>query len=84
MKAKELVQLCDLPLPEFDKNRQVDKQKALTFDKKCRYDVILGSNFPTKTGVDIHYSTGTMHWFENKRHMREDLEIGQQRILSYD
>jgi ABC-type enterobactin transport system permease subunit len=31
MKAAEMVHLRDLRLPEFDKNRQIDEQKALVF-----------------------------------------------------
>ena len=71
MTAVEMVHLRELRLPEFDKNRRIDEQKALIFDKKTRYDVILGADFLTKTGFDIKYSTGTIHWFENVRPMRE-------------
>ena len=71
MKAAEMVHLRDLRLPEFDKNRRIDEQKALVFENKCRYDVILGSDFLTKSGIDIKYSDGTMNWFENVRPMRE-------------
>ncbi len=41
------------------------EQNALIFDGKGRYDIILGANFLTKSGIDINYSTGTMYWFEN-------------------
>ena len=69
--TSQMVVLRDLRLPEFDKNRRVDEQKALIFEKKCRYDVILGSDFLTKTGIDITYSDGTMSWFGNTLNMRE-------------
>ncbi len=75
MKTASMVHLRDLRLPEFDKNRRIDEQKALIFDSKCRYDVILGADFLTKTGIDIQYSTGTMHWFENVRPMREPWKL---------
>ena len=71
MSTKEMVVLRDLRLPEFDKNRRIDEQKALIFNKKCRYDIILGSNFLTKAGIDITYSDGTMSWFGNTLKMRE-------------
>ena len=45
MQIKDMVHLRDLRLPEFDKNRRIDEQKALIFDGKCRYDVILGADF---------------------------------------
>ena len=75
MQTSDLVHLRDMRLPEFDKNRRIDEQKALVFDGKCRYDVILGAYFLTKTGIDINYSTGTMHWFENVRPMREPWKL---------
>jgi hypothetical protein len=71
LNTNEMVVLRDLRLPEFDKNRRIDEQKALVFEKKCRYDIILGSNFLTKTGIDITYSDGTMSWFGNTLKMRE-------------
>ncbi len=55
--------MCNLRLPEFDKNRNVDQQKALVFQSETsKYDVILGADFLTKTGIDVKYSTGTMEW----------------------
>jgi hypothetical protein len=39
----------------------LDQQKALVFDAdSCRYDVILGADFLSKTGIDVKYSTGTI------------------------
>ena len=49
--SKEIVRL-----PEFDKSRQVHQQKALVIDHDCQYEVILGSDFQAKTGIDIKYS----------------------------
>ena len=49
----------------------MDEQKALIFEKKCCYDVILGSDFLTKSGIYITYSDGTMSWFGNTLNMRE-------------
>ena len=71
MRTKNLVNLRDIRLPEFDKSCQIEEQKALIFEEKCRYDVILGNNFLTKAGIDIKYSDGTMTWFENTLPMRE-------------
>ena len=54
-------------LPEFDKIRNVDQQKALVFQSEmCKYDVILGADFLSKTGIDVKYSTRTMKWFDNE------------------
>jgi hypothetical protein len=60
-----MVVLCNLGLPELDNNRNVDQQKELIFDAdSCRYDVILGADFLSKTGIDVKCSTGTTEWFD--------------------
>ena len=78
MNTSTMVRLRDIKLPEFDKNRIVEVQNALVFDQKCRYDVILGSDFLTKTGIDIQYSTRTMEWFENILPMRDPRSIDEE------
>ncbi len=61
-----MVIMHNLRLSGFGKNRNVDQQKALVFQSEtCKYDVTLGADFLTKTGIDIKYSTGTMEWFDN-------------------
>ena len=32
----------------------------------CKYDVILGTDFLTETGIDVKYSIGTIEWFKNE------------------
>jgi hypothetical protein len=45
----------------------MDQQKALIFDaESCKYDVILGADFLSKTGIDVKYSTGTIERFDNE------------------
>ena len=57
--------LQNIRLPELEKNRIVNNQTALVFDRDCCYDVILGSDFLLKSGIDIKYSTGGVEWFGN-------------------
>jgi hypothetical protein len=69
--STEEVIMHNLRLPEFDKNRNVDQQKALVFQSEtCKYNVILGAGFLTTTGIDVKYSTGNMEWFDNELPMR--------------
>jgi len=69
--SSAMVIMHNIRLPELDKNRNVDQQKALTFESDtCKYDVILGADFLTKTGIDVKYSTGTIEWFENELPLR--------------
>jgi hypothetical protein len=59
--SSAMVVMRNLMLPEHDKNRNIEQQKALIFElDTCRYDVILGADFLTKTGIDLKYSTGTI------------------------
>ncbi len=62
-----MVVMRNLRLPELDKNRNVEQQKALIFESDtCRFDVFLGANFLTKTGIGVKYSTSTIEWFKNE------------------
>ena len=46
-------------------------QRALIFDNpNCKYDIIFGTNFLSKSGLRLDYETGNMHWFENFLPMR--------------
>jgi hypothetical protein len=59
--SSEMVVLRNLRLPELDKNCNIDHLKALIFDaESCKYDVILGADFLSITGIDVKYSTGTI------------------------
>jgi len=65
IQAQEVVTLRDLRLPEFNKNRHISQQKALVFDNdKVKYDIILGTNFISKTGIKLNYPEGIMEWFD--------------------
>ncbi len=67
-----MVVMRNLRLPELDKNRNVEQQKALIFESEtCKYDVTLGADFLTKTGIDVKYSTGTIQWFKNELPLSE-------------
>ena len=75
---KEMVYMRDIRLPEFDKNRCVDEQKALVFEGKCRYDIILGADFLEKVGIDIKYSSKEMSWFGLTVPLRNANELFQE------
>ena len=60
-----MVTLRDIRLPEFDKNRRIDEQRALVLDNtNCKYDIILGTNFLSKTGLKLDFETGEMKWYD--------------------
>jgi hypothetical protein len=47
LKTQEVVTMMqDIRLPEFNKNRRINQQKALLFDNNnAKYNIILGTNF---------------------------------------
>jgi hypothetical protein len=52
--SSAMVVVHNLRLPELKRNRNIDQQKALVFQAEtCTYDVILGADFLTKTGIDV-------------------------------
>ena len=69
--ATEMVTMRDFRLPEFDKNRRIEEQKALVFDTPFRSNIILGTDFLSKAGIKINYETGFMEWFESLLPLRD-------------
>jgi hypothetical protein len=64
LEMQEVVTMHDLRLPQFNKNRCINQQKVLVFDNdNVKYDIILGTNFLSKTGIKLNYSEGNMEWF---------------------
>ncbi len=65
----------NLRLPELNKNHVVDQQKALVFDGTHKYNVILGADFLSKSGIDIKYSSGITEWFDGKLPMQDPHQL---------
>jgi hypothetical protein len=62
---QEVVTMQDIRLPQFNKNRCINQQKVLVFDNdNVKYNIILGTNFLSKTGIKLNYSEGNMEWFD--------------------
>ncbi len=62
---QEVVTMQDIRLPEFDKNRRINQQKLLVFDNNnVKYNIILGTNFLSKTGIKLNYSEENMELFD--------------------
>jgi hypothetical protein len=55
LRMQEVVMIRDIRLPEFDKNRRINQQKVLVFNNNnIKYDIILGTNFLSKTGIKLN------------------------------
>jgi hypothetical protein len=65
LKTLEVVTMRDIRLPEFDKNKRINQHKVLGFDNdNVKHDIILGTNFLSKTGIKLNYSEGNREWFD--------------------
>ncbi len=65
LKMQEVLTMRNLRLPKFYKNRRFNQQKVLVFDNdNIKYNIILGTNFLSKTGIKLNYSEGNMEWFD--------------------
>ncbi len=61
LKTQEVVTMQGIRLPEFDKSRCINQQKVVVFNNdNVKYDIILGTNFLSKTGIKLNYSEGNM------------------------
>jgi hypothetical protein len=52
------------------------------FAGDCKYDIILGADFLSKSGIDIKYSTGIIEWFDNELPMRNPHQLGGNEYLA--
>jgi hypothetical protein len=80
--AKEMVVMRKIRLPEFNKKRVVEEQKAFVFGGQCKYNVFFGADFLSKTGIDIKYSSGIIEWFDNKLSMRNPHHLDDKEYLA--
>ena len=71
MTANKVVRMRDVRLPEFNRNRSLSEQKALVFGGNCKYDIILGADFLSKTGIVLDYQTKEANWFGDTIPLRE-------------
>ncbi len=59
---QEVITMQDLRLPKFNSNRRINQQKVLLFfdNHNVKYNIILGTNFPSKSGIKLNYSEDNM------------------------
>ncbi len=60
----------------------VEEHKELVFDGQSKYDVIIGTDFLSTTGIDIKYSSGIIEWFDNKLPMRDPRNLDNKEYLA--
>ena len=95
--SAEYVYLNGISFPELSYSRQVKTVKAYIFHaNEVRYDIIFGRKFMHNVGIDLKFTTSTVHWFEdmmnfhplnyfkNKEAMRDILNSEPFRVKRFD
>ena len=49
------VRMDGIKLPAFDTHRVINEHEFHVFESDCRYDVILGSDFLKKIGMNLYH-----------------------------
>jgi len=62
----------------------VGEHKAFVFEGDCTYDVILGSDFLAKVGMNLKYDNGTIEWLGRSISMRAPSDKNEDYIAILD
>jgi len=73
VETNKFVMLNDIVLPEFDRNKKIEKQGAFIFDGDTNYDIILGRDFLERIGFKLDFERGIMGWMNREVEMKKDL-----------
>jgi hypothetical protein len=66
---QKVVTMQDKILPEFDKNRRINRQNVLVLDNNnVNYDIILSTNLLYDTGFKSKYPEGRLDGFTSPSH----------------
>ena len=67
--SKHLLWLSDIILSEFSCTRQIDEQSAYVFNMpSCDYILILGCDFPCKTGLAVDFSSSLLNAMKPRKY----------------
>ena len=69
--SSRVVNMKELVMPEFDKTRRIDDIQAFVFDTPSSYDVILGQDFLSKTGMKFNFENGSIKWIDRTIMMKD-------------
>jgi hypothetical protein len=78
LSSSYVVHLQQIILPEFDRNKTIEKQGAYVFPGPCNYDIILGRDFLDNVGIILDFATGTMQWMDKSVSMAGTTQQQQQ------
>lgn len=70
--SDKFVQLLEITLPEFDRNKKIESQGAFVFDGNSAYDLILGRDFLEKVGIKIDFNNTIIQWLGTTVKMKDE------------
>ncbi|MFM7530879.1 MAG: retropepsin-like aspartic protease [Nodosilinea sp.] len=71
--TNQFVVMHEISLPEFDRNKKIDKHGAFVFDGPCNYDLILGRDFLERIGFKLDFDQLKMRWINKEIDMKDEL-----------
>ena len=71
MAVNTMVKLRDSHLPIFNKNMSIESHNALVFLSPCRYEIIFGTDFLNKVGMNINFEDSGEEWYDSKLPLRD-------------
>lgn len=82
LKTNRYVIMNEIVLPEFDRNKRVDKQGAFVFDGPCNYDIILGRDFLSTIGLTLDFDLKKIRWINKETEMKDEVPVSMSERLS--
>eukprot|EP00980_Cylindrotheca_fusiformis_P017071 scaffold5237_cov95-Cylindrotheca_fusiformis.AAC.1 len=70
--SDKFVQLLEITLPEFDRNKKIESQGAFVFDGNSAYDLILSRDFLEKVGIKIDFNNTIIQWLGTTVKMKDE------------
>jgi Reverse transcriptase (RNA-dependent DNA polymerase) len=73
-----------ITLPEFDRNKKIEKQGAFVFDGPCNYDVILGRDFLETVGLTLNFDSQQIKWMNREIEMKTEILVSMAEKLAQE
>lgn len=78
-RSQRYVHMQHLVLLEFNKNKRINNIDAMVLNGSCSYDVILGWDFLSATGIKLNFETNSMSWLGIQLPMKPPSSIDEEK-----
>jgi hypothetical protein len=84
LRTNRCVMMNDITLPEFDRNKKIERQGAFVFDGPCNYDLILGCDFLETVGLTLNFESQQIRWLNRGIGMKTDIPVSMAEKLAQE